>query len=564
MRRYILRAVSITGILFFVRAEGIPAALRLPVISGKEVVARVNGESITRDALERQLGSMHEGMQEKKTKTRKDPSELLNRMINATLILQEARRMGLDRTPDVKAASDAFAGTTLRQLLYSFHVRNIKAPDEKEVQKLYRSAVREMKVTSVLLDKEVDARELESQLKEGGDFDALADRLVAAGKAVGGQKGVYVKERELLPEVATALSGMKTGAVSPILKIGKGFSLFRLEDVRYPDDPALLNQAREEALRRRKTEALKAYGEALKKKYVKVNSKRLAAVDFDSPEPGFEKLLKDKQVLADVKGEAPVTVSDLTDALMKKFYHGVEEARMDKKANRRKADVFDELVTKKVFGKEARRLKIDKSDVYRIAVEENRKGLLFGAFVAKAIDPDIKVEESEVKGYQETHIKEYTAPETMRYQGLAFEKQDDAVDAVVKLRKGAEFQWVRQNAPGQIDPEKAGGSLDLEGTIVLSVDAAEGVQKAVAGANPGDYRLYASPEGPVYVLAIKEVTPSRPLPYESVKEGIGRKLFDEKRQKSLDAYVESLRAASDIRMYATGKDLESLVALPVH
>jgi len=564
MRRHILSAVAITGILLSVCADGVPAALKLPVVSGKEVVALVNGESITRDALERQLASMHEGMREQETETRKDPSELLTRMINATLILQEARRMGLDQLPEVNAASDAFAATTLRQLLYSYHVRNIKTADEKEVDGLYRAAIKEMKVSSVLLDNEEDATELERRLKSGGDFDALTARLVADGKAAGGQKGVYLKERDLLPEVATALSGMTTGSVSPILKIGKGFSLFRLEDVRYPDDPEVARNVREDALKRRKTEALKAYAEALKKKYAKVNSKRLAAVDFDSPEPGFEKLLKDRRVLATVKGEAPVTVSDLTDALMKKFYHGVEEAGKDKKANRRKSDVFDELVTKKVFDGEARRLKIDRSDLYRDTVEENRKGLLFGAFVAKAVEPDLKVDETEIKEYREAHIKEYTAPEIMRYQGLAFEKLDDAVDAVVKLRKGAEFQWIRQNAPGQIDPEKAGGILDLEGTIVLSVDAAEGVQKAVAGASAGDYRLYASPEGPVYVLLVKAVTPSQPLAYESVREGIARKLFDEKRQKSVDAYVRSLRAASEIKLYATGKELESLLAHPDH
>lgn len=563
MRRYILSAVAMMAVLPSVCATGFAAPLTLPVISGKEVVATVNGESITRDALERQLASMHEGVQEKKTRILKDPSELLTRMVNATLILQEARRMGLDQAPDVTAASDAFAGTTLRQLLYSYHVRNIKTPDGKEVERLYRAAIKEMRVTSVLLDKEEDARELESRLKTGGDFDALTARLVADGKAVGGQHGVYLRERDLLPEVAAALSGMKTGSISPVLKIGKGFSLFRVEDVRYPDDPEVLRNVREEALKKRKTEALKAYAEALKKKYVKVNSKRLAAVDYDSPEAGFEKLLKDKRVLATVKGDAPVTVSDLTDALMKKFFHGADEAGRQRKVNRRKEEVLDELVTKKAFAVEARRLKIDRSDLYRGMLDDNRKGLLFGFFVAKAIEPDIKVQEAEIKEYREAHNKEYTAPETMGYQALVFGRLDDAVDAVSKLRKGTEFQWVRQNAAGQLDPATVKGVLDLDGNIVLSGEEG-GVQKAVAGASPGDYRLYASPEGPAYVLFIKEVTPSRPLPYESVREGIARKLFEEKRQKSLDEYIRSLRAASEIRLYATGKDLEGLVGLPEH
>ncbi len=549
------------GILAFVCAEGFPAPPKLPVNSGKEVLATVNGEPIALGALERQLASMHEGMQEKETKTRKDPSELLDRMINAALILQEARRMGLDEAPELAAAADAFAATTLRQLLYSYHVRNITTADEKEVDKRFRAAVKELKVTSVLLDREEDARELESRLKNGGDFDALTAGLVAGGKAVGGDKGVFLKERDLLPEVAAALAGMKAGAVSPVVKVGKGYSLFRLEEVRYPDDPGVLRSVREEALKRRKTDALKAYGEALKKKYAKVNAKRLDALDYDSPEPGFEALLKDKRVLASVKGEAPVTVSDLTDALMKRFFHGTEQAGKEGKVSRRKAEVFDDLLTKKVFAVEARRLKIDRSDLFRDTVEGNRNGLLLGAFVARAVEPGIKVEEAEIGAYRDAHIGEYTAPETMSYQALVFDRRDDAVDAIEKLRKGAEFQWIRQNAPGQSDPEKAKGILELEGTIVGSAEAG-GIRKAVAGARAGDYRLYASDDGPLFVVFIREVTPSRPLPYESVREEISRKLFDEKRRKSVDAYVQSLRAASDIRIYATGKDLERLVAPP--
>ncbi len=561
MKRYIPTAVAAMGILAAFCANGYPATPKLPVVSGKQVVATVNGEPITRDALERQVAAMHAGMKEKETTRRKDPSELLDRMINATLIVQEAKRMGLDGEPDVTAASGAFAATTLRQLLYSYHVRNIAAPDENEVQRLYRAAIKELKVASVLMDKEEDARDLEARLKSGGDFEALTDRLVAAGKASGGQKGAYVKERDLLPEVVAALSGMKTGSTSPVLKVGKGFALFRLEDIRYPDDPELLRNVREGVLKTQKTEALKAYGAAVRKRYVRVNSKRLAALDFDSPDPGFEKLLKDRRILATVKGDAPVTVADLADALAKKFFHGAGEASKEKKINRRKSEVFDDLVTKKAFTAEAKRLKIDASDLYKSMVEENRRALLFGTFVARAIEPDIKVEESEIKEYRDAHVKEYATPETMSYRALAFGGRDDAVDAMEKLKKGTDFEWVRQNAGGQLGADKAKGFLELEGNIVMSGEEGA-IQKAVAGARPGDYRLYASPDGPEYVLFIREVIPSRPLPYESVRQEIGRKLFDEKRQKSLDAYVASLRGASDVRMYATGKELESLVALP--
>ena len=41
------------------------------------------------------------------------------------------------------------------------------------------------------------------------------------------------------------------------------------------------------------------------------------------PRMGFEVLLKDKRVVAEIKGEKPITVGELTDYLKQQIYHGV-------------------------------------------------------------------------------------------------------------------------------------------------------------------------------------------------------------------------------------------------
>ena len=67
----------------------------------------------------------------------------------------------------------------------------------------------------------------------------------------------------------------------------------------------------------------------------------------------FEKLLADDRTLAKVKGEKPVTVADLSNALEKKFFHGAERAAQEKKINRRKDQTLEEILNKRVTIKDA-------------------------------------------------------------------------------------------------------------------------------------------------------------------------------------------------------------------
>ncbi len=540
---------------------GFAAPAGLPVIGGRQVLATVNGTPVTRDQFEQVLFTLHQGVKEEATRTRKNPSELLDRMINAELILQEAKTIGLDGLPESKAALEEYGKTTLRQLLYSYHVRNLRKAEKKDVEKRYRDATKEVKVFSVLADKEEDARQLLEASQGAGDFHLLAEKMVSEKKATAGKESAYIKVNDLLPEVTKALSGMKVGAVSPVIKIGNGYSVFRLEDVRFRKSAAARKRAEEEALKARKTASLHDYAGTLKKRYVKIDTKLLDRLDFEAKEPGIEKMKEDRRILATVKGLPPVTVSELADALAKKFYHGTGQAGAGK-VNGRKAEAFDEVVMKKVFDMEARRLRIDRTPMYKDRVEQFRRNLLFGAFLQRVIDPDIKVEDAEIRSYLEEHVSEYTNPETVRIEGIAFAKREDASDAADKLMKGADFQWIRENAPGRMGKDNAANLLAFDGNVILTETLPEDVQKALAGARTGEYRLYASPQGPAYVLYLKERIPSGPQPFETVREAIGKKLFEEKQRKAVEEYSRKLRKASDVKVFANGKQLEAFVSGP--
>jgi parvulin-like peptidyl-prolyl isomerase len=520
---------------------GMVSGQDLPVIKGKKVVATVAGEPILLDEFNRDL-ALAQGA---------NRSEVLRRLVNVRLIVQEAKRIGLDELPEIKNMVDAFSKVTLREELMERQVKDINV-DEKEAEKLYKESIKEWKISSVLVEKENDAKKMVEDLRAGKTFDELSKQLVAERRAKKGEQGVWLKVKDIDPQIVKGVSRMKVGSVSPIIPIKSGFVILRLEDVRYSEDPEAMKQAREEALKRKKVQTLKDYSNALIKKYAKVNQGILNTLDYEAKAPGFEALLKDKRAVAEIKGENPITVGELTQHLKMQLFHGVERAIESKRLNSKKAPALEEMIFKRVFRKEALRLGLEKTESYKNRVQEYETSVLFGAFVNKVIIPDIKLKEEETKSYYHKHMKEYTMPEMMRIKSLAFAKRKDGESAIEKLRKGTEFQWLAANAEGQVE-KNTKGLLTFDEKPIITKDLPEGVQKAIHGARAGDFRLYESPQGYFYVFAIQDVIPSKPQPYEEARAAVAKKVFDDKVKKAVEDYADKLRAVSDVKIYLKDK-----------
>ena len=224
--------------------------------------------------------------------------------------------------------------------------------------------------------------------RRGASSKSWRKKWIAAGEAKGSVEGQYLKFGSLSPEVAKAVSSMKKGEVSPLIRIGKQFSLLKLEDIRYPKDKAAREQAEKEALAGEKGRVPeKRTRRGCERSTSRSTGKLVDNLDFESAEPGFEKLRADGRVLAKVKGEKPVTVGDLTAALEKKFFHGAERAAEEKKINRKKDQVLEEILNRRVTLMEAKMQKLDRTEYFKGKAQENRNGVLFGAFVQKVIAP---------------------------------------------------------------------------------------------------------------------------------------------------------------------------------
>jgi parvulin-like peptidyl-prolyl isomerase len=548
------RSVGFVPVIGIVCCIGLGAASAsaqdLPLVKGKKIVASVNGEPITLDELAQEIAAIKKEGAPGTKADRKTELNLLQRLINTRLIVQEAKNIGLDKLPENKRMVDAYAKEALREELVEKVMSEAKV-DEQEVDKIYKDAMREWKVSAVLCDKEDDAKRFEADLKTGTSFVELAQTFKAQGRAKQIDEGSYLKPKDMDPQFGRAVSSMAVGSTSSVVKTTSGFAVLRLEDVRYGENPEEKEKARQTVLERARRDALKAYNDSLKTKFVTVKQDVLDGVDYDAQSPGFDAFLKDTRAVAEIKGDKPVTVGELTEQLRYQFFHGLDRAVERKRLNARKGVALEGIIHRRLFRREALRRGLNKTDSYRGKLREYEASLLFEAFLRKVIQPDIKLTEAEVKAYYDAHARDYSAPEMMRIRSLAFTKRGDAENVIGKLKEGAEFQWLAAHAEGQAD-SNAKGIWSFDGKPVMTEDLPEDMRKVLAGAKAGDVRLYASGNGYFYALAIQDVIPSTPQPYEEARHAIAERVVSEKVKKAVEEYAGKLRSASDVKVYLKG------------
>jgi hypothetical protein len=519
----------------------------LPLRNGRPVVATVGKDSISLDEF---LAERERPVNRARLRQGRGTAEdvaVLDRMVNIKLVVQEASTMGLAELPEITKQVEVSSRAVLREVLFEHLTKAVK-PNPAEVEQLFREAVREWKTASLLFRDQAAAQRARMEISNGAAFADVSAKAVAAKSAEAENSDEYHAKGDYLPQIAEALVKLKVGQLTPVIRLPSGFVVIKVIAIRYPENADARAQARATALKNAEQAALKAHGEALRKQNAVIKTAVLKSIDYSAPKPGIDALLKDKRVVAEIKGAAPLTVGDLTDYLRMQFFHGGDVVKQGKEMNGKKDAALDATLERRLLNAEALRLGLDKSNAYRDRVNAYRDSLVFESFVQKVIVPENKMKEEEVKKHYSEHGRDYSAPEMLKIRSLAFTARPAADKAMRKMREGADYGWMLANAEGQVDKGTA-GLLTFDGRPVTTVSMPDGLQKALAGVKTGEYRIYGSPEGPVYLLAVQQVITPDAKPYDEVREEIAKKLYGEKLNKSVEAYAGKLRAHTKVATY---------------
>ena len=180
--------------------------------------------------------------------------------------------MQLDETPEFRGELEQFKASRLRAMLQRIAARGVK-PDPAEVERLYRDAVREWKLASVLLEKEEDAKAFEAALKARRELRRAREEVRRREEGEGRREGAVRVAQAHAPRGPGGRPGRearrpgRAGARSR-----PGWVMLRVDGIRHPGErrggarrrparslarhgarggPRLLPVAREEARGRR-------------------------------------------------------------------------------------------------------------------------------------------------------------------------------------------------------------------------------------------------------------------------------------------------------------------------
>ena len=224
-----LIAVCVLAGLF---AVGVQAA---PIVT-------VNGQAIDKSVVDEQVKALvaRSGGQVQDTPALRE--EIKNQLIAQTLVEQEAKKRGLDRSKEYQAALSNFQ-TQLLNELYAQDVIKKNTVSDADARKVYdqwsaeRKGTQEVKLRQIVTDNQSDAQKALSELNSKKPFASVAAKY---SKDVSSQNGGLVDTWENMgtiqngaPVVHAAIASLAKGQyTTQIVNINGNFALFQVEDKR--------------------------------------------------------------------------------------------------------------------------------------------------------------------------------------------------------------------------------------------------------------------------------------------------------------------------------------------
>lgn len=216
-----------------------------PAVAADKPFVTVNGVAISQASVEM---FMAKGRAQGIPDTPESKDKVREELIRRELMLQEARRIGIDRKPEVAAEAEAEKRKVMVQaeavkqtIVIRAYVRDFvkQHPVSDEQLRATYAAYRarggntEYKARHILVKDEADAKAIVARLDQGEKFEELAKQSIdAASGASGGDLG-WSSPAKFVTPFADALGALKKGKYSAApVKTEFGYHLIHLDDTR--------------------------------------------------------------------------------------------------------------------------------------------------------------------------------------------------------------------------------------------------------------------------------------------------------------------------------------------
>jgi len=214
------------------------------------VLAEVNGATITDADFYKEQESLPPYLKPM-TETPEGKREMLDTMVVRELIVQQAKKDGIDKSPEVAAKLEDLKKRVVVEAFLKKKVEESANVSDAELQEFYKKnqdkfqTGEQIKASHILVKSAAEAKDIEKQLKAGASFDALAKKHSIDGAAAkGGDLGWFGKG-SMLPEFEKVAFSLKEGQTSGIVQTKFGYHIIKATGKR-PAGARSFEEVREE------------------------------------------------------------------------------------------------------------------------------------------------------------------------------------------------------------------------------------------------------------------------------------------------------------------------------
>ena len=236
-------------------------------------IATVNGKAISKKVFEQYLQARNN----KKTNYPSNPDRiaLINELVQRELLFQEAIEKKMHKDSDIAfQLEQQRVNTLINALVQKVVLSNpITESDMKaEYDQIVNKATVEYKARHILVDSELEAKSIITELDKGADFASLAkEKSTGPSGKQGGDLGWFIGSAMVAP-FAQAITKMKKGTYSKTpVKTKFGYHVIKFEDTR-PVNPPKFEDVKEQVRSALQNKLLKDYIDTLRSKAkIKIN-----------------------------------------------------------------------------------------------------------------------------------------------------------------------------------------------------------------------------------------------------------------------------------------------------
>lgn len=255
------------------------------------VLAEVNGTTITDNDFYKEQAALPPQLKPM-TETPEGKKEMIDTMVVRELIMQQAQKDGIDKSPEVAAKLEDLKKRVIVEAFLKKKIEDSGVVSDAELQDYYNKnkdkfkSDAQIRASHILVKSEAEAKEIQKQLKEGASFEELAKKHSMDGAAQKGGDLGWFSKGSMIPEFENVAFGLKEGETSGIVKTQFGYHTIKqtgkrpagvrsLEEVKDQIKAALLPTKQQETFKKLKDDL---------KKDAKVSVKEDALKGLGSPE----------------------------------------------------------------------------------------------------------------------------------------------------------------------------------------------------------------------------------------------------------------------------------------